>query len=217
MANARSTEQKLAKADAIAAAALSLQREIRFEEWTVQQVARRAGIAKGTVFLYFETKEALGLAVARRLLEEWYDDVDAQLGAAQVALTPASAAQLVARSLEARAPLRRTLALVGPLMEHNAGRAAVTDYRRWLVARSAETGQRLEATLPFLKPGEGIRLLLLVHALIVGYHSMAEPSPVLEAVLADDALAPMRVDFRRVVAEALWMQLEGLRAARAAP
>lgn len=214
MANARSTEQKLAKADAIAAAALALQREVRFEEWTVQQVARRAGVAKGTVFLYFETKEALGLVVARRLLEEWYADLDAQLAGAENALTPASAAQMVARSLEARSPLRRTLALVGPLMEHNAGRAAVARYRLWLLERSSETGRRLEAALPFLRRGEGVRLLLLVHALVVGYHSMAEPSSTVEAVLSDEALAPMRMDFRRVVAEALWMQLEGLRGSR---
>ena len=176
MANARSTEQKTAKAEAIAAAALALQREVRFEEW--------------------------------------YDDIDAQLSSAGGSLTPASAAQLIARSLGSRGPLRRTLALVGPMMEHNAGRAAVARYRGWLLERSSATGRTLEAALPFLRPGEGIRLLLLIHALVVGYHAMAEPSSTVEAVLADDSMSAMRVDFRRVVAEALWMQLEGLRAAR---
>ena len=215
MANARSTEQKTAKADAIATAALALQREVRFEEWTVQQVARRAGVAKGTVFLYFETKEALGLAVARRLLEEWYDDIDGQLSAAEGSLTPASAAQLIARSLASRGALRRTLALVGPLMEHNAGRAAVARLSGLAAGAIDHDGHALESALPFLREGEGIRLLLLIHALVVGYHSMAEPSSTVQAVLAEDSMATLRVDFRRVLAEALWMQLEGLRAARA--
>lgn len=215
MANARSPEQKRAKADAIADAALALQREIRFEDWTVQQVARRAGVAKGTVFLYYDSKEALGLAVAQRLLDDWFDEVDAQLEGALSPLTPASTAQLVARSLESRGPLRRTLSLVGPVLEHNAGRAAVARYRTWLLERSLRTGRRLEGALPFLRRDEGLRLLLLVHALVVGFHAMAEPSPVVDAVLSEPELAPMRVDFRRAVAEAVWMQLEGLRSARA--
>ncbi|HEX6641120.1 MAG TPA: helix-turn-helix domain-containing protein, partial [Thermoanaerobaculia bacterium] len=108
MVNARTIEQKTAKADAIAAAALSLQREVRFEDWTVSQVARRAGVAKGTVFLYYDSKEALGLAVAQRLLADWLDDLDRRLSDA-TATTAGGVAQAVGRSLESRGPLRRTI------------------------------------------------------------------------------------------------------------
>ena len=213
MGNARTAEQKAAKADAIAAAALSLQREVRFEDWTVSQVARRAGVAKGTVFLYFETKEALGLAVAQRLLADWLDDLDRRLGDPG-ARTASGVAQAVARSLESRRPLRRTVALIGQ-MEHAAGRAAVERYRRWLLERFEATGRRVEGSLPFLRRGEGIRLLVLTQALMVGYQSLAEPTPVVQSVLGAPELEPLRLDFRRAVAESVWLQLEGLRAARA--
>lgn len=210
---ARSVEQKQAKADAITDAALALHREVRFEDWTVQQVARRAGVAKGTVFLYFDSKEALGLAVAERLLAEWYEALDDGLAVLGPAVTPAALAQVVARTLEGRGPLRRSMAL-SPVLEHNAGRAAVERYRTWLLERSARTALLLESALPFLKAGEGLRLLLMVHAMIIGYHSMASPSPVVDAVLAAPALSPLRVEFGRVIAEVLWVQLEGLRALR---
>ena len=214
MVNARTVEQKTAKADAIAAAALSLQREVRFEDWTVSQVARRAGVAKGTVFLYYETKEALGLAVVQQLLGDWLDELDRRL-ADGTSGTPAAVAQTIARSFESRGPLRRTVALIGR-MEHGAGRVAVERYRRWLLERFAQTGGAIERSLPFLNEGEGVRLLLLVQALTVGYQSLAEPTPVVQSVLGQPQLAPLRVDFRRAVAESIWMQLEGLRAARAA-
>ena len=210
--NARTLEQKTAKADAIASAALSLQREVRFEDWTVSQVARRAGVAKGTVFLYFETKEALGLAVAQRLLGDWLDEVDRRL-ADPSNNSPAAVAQAIARSLDSRGPLRRTVALIGQ-MEHAAGRAAVERYRTWLLARLARTGAGVESSLPFLKAGEGLRLLVLTQALMVGYHSLAEPTPVVQSVLGRAELAPLRVDFRKAVAESVWMQLEGLRSSR---
>ena len=213
MVNARTLEQKTAKADAIAAAALSLQREVRFEDWTVSQVARRAGVAKGTVFLYFETKEALGLAVAQRLLGDWLDELDRGLADGS-ATTSAAVAQTIARSLESRGPLRRTVALIG-LMEHAAGRAAVERYRGWLLERLQHTGAAVERSLPFLREGEGLRLLLLVQALIVGYQSLAEPTPVVQSVLGLPQYAPLRLEFRRAIAESVWMQLEGLRAARA--
>ena len=213
MPNAISTEQKAAKAEAIAAAAVALTREVRFEEWTVAQVARRAGVAKGTVFLYYESKEALGLAVVRRLMAEWLDELDRRIAEA-APLAPAAAAQTIARSLESRV-LRRALGLVGQL-EHGAGRAAVEGYRGWLLERFARTGGLLEGALPFLRPAEGVRLLLLVEALAVGYHALAEPTPVVDAVLADERFAPLRVDFRRALAESIWMQLEGLRSSRAA-
>ena len=213
MANAISREQKAAKADAIATAALALNREMRFEEWTVAQVARRAGVAKGTVFLYYESKEALGLAVAQRLMGEWLDDLDGRLEA-ESPLTPAAAAQAVARSLESRV-LRRAMGLIGQ-MEHGAGRASVERYRTWLLDRFDRTGRLLEGRLSFLRPGEGLRLLLLIQALAVGYHALAEPTPVVDAVLAEERFARLRMDFRRAVAESVWMQLEGLRASRPA-
>ncbi len=212
MANAISMQQKTAKAEAIAAAALALNREVRFEEWTVAQVARRAGVAKGTVFLYYESKEALGLAVAQRLMGEWLDDLDGRL-AGVAPLTPAAAAQTVARSFESRV-LRRAMGLIGQL-EHGAGRAAVERYRAWLLERFQRTGRLLESSLPFLRPGEGLRLLLLIQALAVGYHALAEPTPVVDAVLAAERFSSLRVDFRRAVAESVWMQLEGLRTSRA--
>ncbi|HEX6587728.1 MAG TPA: TetR family transcriptional regulator [Longimicrobiales bacterium] len=212
MVNARTVEQKTAKAETIAAAALALQREVRFEDWTVSQVARRAGVAKGTVFLYYETKEALGLAVAQRLLGDWLDDLDRRL-ASEPGATTAAAAQAISRSLESRRALRRTIGQIGHL-EHAAGRSAVEQYRQWMLDRFSQTGARLEARLSFLRTGEGLRLLLLVQALMIGYNSLAEPTPVVQAVLGAPALEPLRVDFRRAVAESVWMQLEGLRAAR---
>ena len=212
MVNARTIEQKTAKAEVIAAAALALQREVRFEDWTVAQVARRAGVAKGTVFLYYESKEALGLAVAQRLLADWLDDLDRRLDDERNA-TASAVAQAVSRSLESRRALRRTIGQIGHL-EHAAGRAAVEQYRQWMLDRLGATGARLEQRLPFLREREGLRLLLLVQALMIGYNSLAEPTPVVQAVLGSPALEPLRVDFRRAVAESVWMQLEGLRAAR---
>ena len=58
-ARARSVEARQAKREAILAAALDVFAENGFAEARLDEVARRAGVAKGTLYLYAESKEAL--------------------------------------------------------------------------------------------------------------------------------------------------------------
>src|SRR4051812_29861854 len=99
---ARSTEDKQARADAILKVGGELCATAGFGGWTMSDLAARAGCAKGTVFLYFPTKETLGLALLERRLGEWFDDVDARLARAcsRAPLDAARTARLLASSIE---------------------------------------------------------------------------------------------------------------------
>lgn len=55
-----------ARRAALARAALRLWAEAGFDQTSVAKIAREAGIAKGTFYLYFESKEALLVEVLRR-------------------------------------------------------------------------------------------------------------------------------------------------------
>lgn len=212
---ARTREEKRERVERLVDEALVLQGSGRFDDWTVSELAGRVGLAKGTVFLYFETKEALGLAMLRRLVGDWLDALDERLAARARALTSGEVAQLMGSTLEERLPLRRMLAILGPSLEHNVGIDRAESYKGWWLERMDRTGALLEAGLPYLRSGEGRRLLMLVQALTVGYNSQAEPAPVVAELLTRPRYGGLRVDFRRALSEALWMQLEGLRAARA--
>jgi len=74
---ARSEEQRQAKLDAILAAALDVFAEKGFSDARLDDVAARAGVAKGTIYLYVTSKEALfealvhtGIAVPIETIEE---------------------------------------------------------------------------------------------------------------------------------------------------
>lgn len=62
---------------AIVAAGLDLFLEKGFAATKVDEVARRAGVAKGTVYLYFPSKEDLFQAVVRQSIEPLIDVVEA--------------------------------------------------------------------------------------------------------------------------------------------
>ena len=75
---ARSDAQKAQRESAILDAAEAMLRQSGFEVMTMQAVATAVGLAKGTLYLYFSSREALVIAVYGRLFDRWVDDFAAQ-------------------------------------------------------------------------------------------------------------------------------------------
>ena len=73
MQRARSETAKLAREDSILTAAEILLRQSGYDAMTMQAVATAAGLAKGTLYLYFTSRESLVLAVHGRLFDRWVD------------------------------------------------------------------------------------------------------------------------------------------------
>ena len=71
---ARTNSQKLQRNAMIIDAAEQLLRQSGFDAMTMQAIARVAGLAKGTSYLYFDSRQALILAVYDRLFDRWIDD-----------------------------------------------------------------------------------------------------------------------------------------------
>ena len=76
---ARGAADKAARRLAILAAAGDLFEEAHGELPSVEQVARRAGLAKGTVYLYFGAKEEMFLALLSAELRDWFESLSAML------------------------------------------------------------------------------------------------------------------------------------------
>ena len=73
MQRARSKTAKLEREDSILRATEILLRQSGYGSMTMQEVATAAGLAKGTLYLYFTSRESLILAVYGRLFDRWVD------------------------------------------------------------------------------------------------------------------------------------------------
>ena len=71
---ARSDAQKAVRESTIVDAAEALLRRAGYDAMTMQAVATASGLAKGTLYLYFNSRETLVLAVYGRLFDRWVDD-----------------------------------------------------------------------------------------------------------------------------------------------
>lgn len=75
------TRRKEARPGELLAAALDLFVEKGFAATTVEEVARRAGVSKGTLFLYFASKEELFKAVVRENIAGHFPEWNAEFEA----------------------------------------------------------------------------------------------------------------------------------------
>ena len=73
MQRARSESAKLEREDSILTATEMLLRQSGYDSMTMQAVATAAGLAKGTLYLYFASRESLVIAVYGRLFDRWID------------------------------------------------------------------------------------------------------------------------------------------------
>ena len=194
MERARKAEDKRERRNAILEAARGELGRTRVQDLQMAEVARRAGLAKGTLYLYFETREALALGLLEELLDGWFDELERALHGARRP-EPRKVAQWMLDALDGRPPLLALLAVLQSVLEHNLPKREARRFKQHLLARVLTAGQLLEEAMKHLAPGEGARLILQANALAVGLYGMAEPAPVVAEVLAEPELAPLRVEF----------------------
>jgi AcrR family transcriptional regulator len=175
MQRARQGHQKRERRATILAAALATLEETPYQDLTMTQVAARAGLVKGTLYLYFATKEELFLELLRGQLHGWLWDLEAGLELLPRRGRLEATARLVAETALARPLLRTLLGVLPGTLERNLSAQTLQAFQREWTSRAAAMGSLLESTLPFLVQGEGVRLLHRICAHIIGLQALTDP------------------------------------------
>ena len=208
---ARRDEAKAERRRAILDAAWAMYQTAPYHAITMAGVADRTQLAKGTIYLYFTTKEELFLQLMKDQLDAWFDELDAALTARR--FDAAGLAAQLAGSLAGRGGLVRLLAILHSVIEQNVEFEAALGFKQMLVRRMTRTGALLESSLGFLAAGDGARLLLRIHALIVGLHSLAEPPPAIGDLLrerSEPGMDVLEIDFDAEFAQTVQALLRGM-------
>lgn len=192
----------------ILAAALRLLSERPYATITMSDVASAAGVAKGTSYLYFPTREALFLQLLVEHYLSWFDAFDAQLQ------TPAASLDQwidwLLRDLAGRPLLLQLMGVLHAVLEHNVPVAEVLAFKRQLAQRMSRSGVALEQAWQ-LPSGSGQRLLLWCQAIIPGLAQMAAPpAPLRAALQAAPELSDFVIDFSTELRRLLQALIRGL-------
>lgn len=164
------TEQKIAKSQRIAQAALKLFRERSFDEITIAQIAQTAGMAKGTLFNYYKTKENIFM----NLLLEGYQNFFTQLNNKILnfkELTLIDFKQLMlqvtSELIKEYPDLVRLNTLRGPILEKKADKEQTVIGRKKLYEISGNLSENIAARVVELTP-ETINHLFVTQGAIIG-------------------------------------------------
>ncbi|WP_203640505.1 TetR/AcrR family transcriptional regulator [Levilactobacillus andaensis] len=172
MANVQTSAEKNAKAQQIAAAAWQLFSQHAFSDISMAMIAQQAGVAKGTLFNYYQSKESIFMT----LLLTGYRDYFTTLAAEWTAKPVANAAQLKTRLVDQtrtlisdHATLVRLNALRGPVLESHADRAQTEQGRRNLYAANLALGRVVATQVPTtLSAAQASHLFVIQSAIISG-------------------------------------------------
>lgn len=200
---ARKEEDKSSRRTSILAAARRLFARQPYAAISMDRVAAAAGLAKGTLYLYYDTRERLFLALLEEQLGAWFAALEADLASSRRPLTPADLARLIWETLAGRPQLVRLLSLMESVLEHNINAETAAAFKKMLLERMSAAGALVEQRLAGLRAGDGLHLLLHLRALLTGLAQMADNPPVIREVLERNPdLAVFRLDLGREFTQA---------------
>jgi AcrR family transcriptional regulator len=210
---ARTDQAKVARREQLLEVAAQLWTENNFANITMFEVAKRANLAKGTTYLYFQTKEELLLALLKRELENWFLELGAKLSTKKN-FTPKEFSQIVTKSLVQRPAFTRLVCIQASILEHNIDFERALEFKSFLLENALNAAKLIEAKLGFLTRGEGMILLQRINALIIGFYDLANPSPIVQTVLEKPEMKGLRVGFSKQFQSTLETLLIGLQTQR---
>jgi len=213
---ARSEEQREARRQAILGAAAAMLAEMPVAEVTLNELSRRAGLAKSNVLRYFESREAVLLELLDSAWQDWLAQLDAELAGAVVAGDPVASradqlAAAVAASLAARPMLCDLISAQAAVLERNVSPQVAAQYKRASIAGISALGALLLRSVPELGEPDAFRLAGAAVMTTAAVWPHTRPSAaMLAAYAADPALAAMRLDFTATLREVLEVLTAGL-------
>jgi AcrR family transcriptional regulator len=169
---ARTDEQKSLRRQSILDAAESLFREGGFEAFSMAKLAKLTGVVKGTLYLYFETREEVFLVLYNQSLVRWSEVL---LDGLRVGMSDREYAALFYETAMADDGYKPLLARLEQTIEHNISLQSFVSSKRIVIDRfgklAAKTAQVLNMELP-----EGSEVVSTLGVLLVGA-SRADQAP----------------------------------------
>jgi AcrR family transcriptional regulator len=207
-------EQKAIRRQHIIDTAKTLFAVSDFKKITMAQIADTANLAKGTLFLYFKTKEAVFLSLAQQEIEKWHNRLDRELKAilqSDAHLQTHELVDLIMASLDDKI-LIRLLAILDDTLEQNIDSERAFEFKTFLKKRILQSGRYIEKIIPDIPRSDGAKIFHQSFICLVGAYKVCHPSQTVSLVIQKPGLEMFNRDFKETLKDMLCYHIKGFRA-----
>ena len=206
LVRARSHEQKLKRRSDILDAARNLYLEGDGTLPSAAEVARKANLAKGTLYLYFSSKEALFLEVLRHFQKEWFENnldvIDQEALRRPEERDSTRVARQFVQYLVKNDKFLHLASLSQGVLESGSDDEMVVNQRRFLASMVKRTADAL-AELYEITPEDASKLMRSSYALVLGLWQMSQLPDRVKKLMEQNALNNLIIDFEEAAEEAV--------------
>ena len=172
---ARSAEQKALRRQAVLEAAETYFQEVGYEAFSMAQLGKRSGVAKGTLYLYFDTREALFLTLYEQSLMRWSRGF---IDALSDDITSEAYAKLLYRTALADGVFLPLLIRLEHVIEHNVAILRLIESKRVFI-NQVEAVAAATSTALRLSTAQATEVVKTMGVLLIGA-TQTDQSPALD-------------------------------------
>jgi len=210
---ARTSRAKEERKISIVKAAGRLYRDKDYQSIKIEEIAREAGVAKGTVFTYFNTKEHVFLELIKDEYNAWFSEMnrfllveDSQSNRDIRELVP-----FLVEGFRGKETLLKLVTILNSIVERNIQLEETVCFKKNLSENLQKTGSLLEKRYTCLQENQGIRILLQIQGIIIGLRNLTDISPVVRsAIEAYEELSFFNIQFEELFIDLLSAYLTGV-------
>jgi AcrR family transcriptional regulator len=211
---ARSDEQREVRRQAILRVAADMVAEMPVGEISLNELSRRVGLAKSNVLRYFESREAVLLALLDKAWHDWLDRLSARLPAevdpvASVQSRCQRIASVVTATLVDDRLFCELISVSGAVLERNISPDVARRYKLAAIANTTRYAELIRVHVGELSQPGTINFAGGTLVAVTGIWPLAQPSEAMLCVYEDPAMAVLRLDFGTALQEMLATLLAG--------
>ena len=200
-------KQKELKRRIILDSALRLFEESEGALATVESIAKRANIAKGTIYLYFKTREEIYMALLEDFINQWISLIETMGEIKDQSIKGILA--VICRFIEEKPAFMKLASIFNGILEKNIDFETAYACKLSLRERVLSASRTLSGLYPGITQEKAAKMILRSFALGIGLWQIAEPTPILKQVLAKEELRVLRIDFMSELKDTLQIIWEG--------
>jgi AcrR family transcriptional regulator len=172
---ARSSEQKALRRHAVLETAEVYFKEVGYEAFSMAQLAKKSGVAKGTLYLYFKTREELFLTLYEQSLVRWSQIF---IGSLSDTTTSKTYAQSLYKTTQADGVFLPLLIRLEHVIEHNVAILRLIESKRVFI-NQVEAVAAATSTALRLSTAQATEVVKTMGVLLIGA-TQTDQSPALD-------------------------------------